>query len=234
MLGKLSRFASPEVERLLKDLQADEDNYNQELRTLQRDKIVFPVNLTSPEGDFESYAFARDVSSEGVGLITQFPVYQATQMYLKLNVPNHPTKYLAECRWNRKFGDTFWTSGWLLNEDRFDVELIRQSDATVEWDVRSTEREKFAVPVVIHQKGTQPKIQAFTRNLSGDGVNLVSQQEVQVSSFCKLQFVRIGGERFDVIGKCVWTHKYGEDYWLTGWQFPRLDRIAKFHAACFE
>ena len=219
---------------MLTEIQADEEGYNQELRALQREKIVFPVSLTSLEDDFESYAFARDVSSDGIGLITQFPVYQSTKMRLKLNVPNHPNKYLAECRWNGKFGESFWSSGWVLSEDKFDVELIREADATIEWDVRSLNRKKFAVPVVIHQKGKQPKIQAFTRNLSGDGVNLVARSEISVSSFCKLEFVRNSGQRFDIIAKCIWTHKYGEDYWLTGWQFPRLDRIAKFHATSFE
>jgi len=234
VLGKLSRFASPEIERMLKQLQADEEKYNMELRSRKREKLVFPVKLSSTEGEFESYAFARDMSSDGIGLITQLPVYQGTEMYLKLNVPDHPKNYLAECRWNSEFGEAFWTSGWVLREDSFDTEQVRQADARIEWDSRSTEREKYAIPVVIHQKGTQPKIQAFTRNMSGDGVNLVAQHQISVASFCKLEFIRNGGDRFELIAKCIWTHQYGDDYWLTGWQFPRLDRIAKLHAVSFE
>ena len=234
MLGKLSRFASPEIERLLKKIRADEEAHRSELRQREREKLVFPVMLKALEGEFESYGFSRDVSGDGIGLITQLPFYQDNEMYLKLNVPGHEKSHLARCRWSSKFGEAFWTSGWELTEESFDVEQVRQADAQIEWDVRSTEREKYAIPVVIHQKGQQPKVQAFTRNLSGDGANLVAMDEIQVSSFCKLEVVPDNGDRCDLIAKCIWTHQYGDQHWLTGWQFPRLDRIAKFHSESFE
>ena len=155
-------------------------------------------------------------------------------MNLELNLDNLLWKHAAECRWNKKFGSEYWISGWLLNDGQLDVDVIRDAEMMIECNTRSAKREKYAVPVIVHQKRDLPRVHAFTRNLSGDGVDLISNQDVPVNSFCKLDFVRSNGEECKMIAECVWSKKYGKEHWMTGWEFPRLSRISDFHAASFE
>lgn len=235
MLGKLSRFANPEIEHLLKKLQADEESYDAELRSLDREKIVFPVNLITLDHEIVIESFSRSVSLEGLGLITPQPFSEGTKMNIEVQLHSGKFCCQSECRWGSQFGETFWSSGWQFEPGfELDFRMITDSEARVGFDARCTEREKYAIPVVIHQKGKLPRLNGFTRNMSGDGVNLVANQQVQVNSFCMLEFVRNGGERCDIIAECVWVKKYGESHWMTGWRFPRLERVAKFHSACFD
>ncbi len=234
MLGKLSRFASPEIEHLLRKLEADENSYDAEMRSLDREKLVIPVELSTHDGEFKVLSFSRNISKRGVCLITPQPFTAGTVMNVELNLDSLLSRHTAECRWSQKFGDAYWTSGWKLTSKELDIAAIKGADSLIGWDKRSTERKPHAVPVIIHQKGEQQRIHAFSRNMSGGGVNLVASQEVPEKTFCKLQFVRNDGERCDFIAECIWSKKYGKNHWMMGWQFPELDEIAKFHAACFD
>ena len=234
MLGNLSRFAGPEIERLLNKLQADEKNYNAELRSLDREKMVLPIQLSASDVEFSVQAFSRNISPGGVNLITPRPFTAGSLATMDVSFRESSMKYVAECRWCGKFGGSYWTSGWQLKSGEFDVEAIRADEALMKWDVRSAKREKFAIPVVVHQKGKLPEFHAFTRNMSGEGVNLVATERVPENSFCMLEFSSNGGEQCDIVGECMWSKQYGSSHWLMGFQFPRLDRVAKFHAACFS
>jgi hypothetical protein len=155
-------------------------------------------------------------------------------MKVELTLHNGTVSHVADCKWCMPFGETFWSSGWEMKDAMLDFAMIKNLDVMVEWDNRTTEREKFAIPVVVHQKGKAPKVHAFTRNMSGDGVNLVGNHHVPESTFCMLEFMRNDGQRCEIIAQCVWTKRYGNSHWMSGWQFPRLERIAKFHEACFN
>ena len=232
MLGNLSGFASPAIERLLKKLIADENNFNSEMRSLDREKLVLPIQLSTDDGR-EVQAFSRDVSEGGFGLITPQPFEQGDVAKAKVCFSDSAMEYLAECRWCAGFSDRYWTSGWQLKSGELEVDSIKSNEALMKWDVRTAEREKFAIPVVVHQKGKLPQFHAFTRNMSGEGVNLVSNERVPENSFCLLEFGRNDAEQCEIIAQCVWSKQYGSSHWLMGFQFPRLDRVAKFHAACF-
>jgi hypothetical protein len=234
MLGKLSRFASPKIERLLKQLEVDETSYDIELRKSARWKLVMPVTVSSTESDCRVRAFSRDVSSGGFSLISHQPFSSGMEMNLELNLDKLLWQSTVECRWNQKFGVKYWVSGWKLTDVQLDVEVVREAELMIASDKRSNHRERYAVPVIVHQKRDLPRVHAFTRNLSGSGVNLVTNKEVPINSFCKLEFFRSNGEECKIISECMWSKKYGKDHWMTGWEFPRLSRIADFHAPSFE
>ena len=234
MLTKLTRFANTEIEQLLKNLHADEENYSADLRSLNREKLVFPVKLTTLDKEFSVHAFSRDVSQDGLGLITPQPFSAGEKMDVQLYLHSGLRTIRSECRWSKKFGDSFWACGWQLCSDvNLDVAAIKELGASVVYDARTLDRDKFAMPAVVHQKGKLPRVQGFTRNISDDGVNIVSSEQVRENSFCLLEFIRSGGERCEMVAECKWSKKYGDSHWMTGWQFPRLERVAKFHAASF-
>lgn len=235
MLGNLSCGANPEIGRLLKKLRADEDGYDTELRSLDREKLVFPVQMSSFNGETKVDAFSRDLSGSGLGLITPQPFDAGTEMQIQLQLPDTTHTCRARCCWNSRFGESYWSSGWEVETgDQLDLDSIRNSDTRIVYDARTTEREKFAVPVIVHQKGKQPQIHAFTTNLSGSGANLVVGQKIRENTWCMLGFVPTDGQNCSVIAECIWSREYGNSYWTVGWKFPRLDRIAKFHATCFD
>ena len=236
MIGNLSRsrFANLEVEHLLKKLEADEKKYDAELRNLDRKKLVFPVTISTDDEEIEIDAFSRNLSPEGVSLITPQPFSAGSELSLGLHVHGKQTDYIAECRWCETFGEVYWKSGWKIKSGVVDVDAIRDADANVAWDRRSTEREKFAIPVIVNQKGDQPRIQGFTRNVSGGGVNLVINKPIPENQFCLLEFVSTGDVRYEIVAESVWCRKFGKNYYLTGWQFPKLERIGKFHEAFFK
>jgi hypothetical protein len=117
-------------------------------------------------------------------------------------------------------------SGWELN-NHLDFSSIQEMDGRVDWESRAMPRKKVAVPVVVHQKKDKPKLNAFTRNMSGVGVCLVAAEAVEVGSFCLLEIVRCDGERIELVAKCIWGKPFGE-YYMCGWEFPRLDRVQSF------
>lgn len=234
MLNSLTRFASAEIEDLIRSLQDQEESYSAELRSRDREKVVFPVKLTTLDKEFAIHAFCRDASPSGLGLITPQPFSAGDAMDVHLYLRSANQTVRAQCCWSSKFGESFWASGWQLNADvTLDIQAIKETDATVVYDARSLDRKKFAMPVVIRQKGKHPRVHGFTRNISGEGVNIVSSQPIKKNSFCLLEFVRDSGQRCEAVAECVWTMRYGDSHWMSGWQFPRLERIAKFHAAGF-
>lgn len=235
MIAKLSRFASPEIERLLKKLQAEEENYDAELRALDREKCVLPVSVFDAEENVQAAGFSRDISSNGVGLITPEMFSRGDEMALRIKMPEGSSiSYRAVCRWSAKFGGSFYNSGWELSAAPLNMKLVVDASAKMEWDARPADRVKFAIPVTIQQKGKLPQAKAFTQDMSGDGASLIGDKEITVNSFCKLEVFGRDGESYQVIAKCVWSQQYSDQYWLTAWQFPRLDRVAKFHAASFK
>ncbi len=234
MLDQFTRFASPRIQRVLEKLRLDEECYNSELRTSEREKLVFPVRMSTPDGTTALDAFSRDASSNGLGLIAPQPFSPGARMNFELQLGDSKPRVQMECAWCGKFGDAFWSSGWKLTEGQIDVGSIAASEEVTGYDFRERERERFAIPVVVHQKGQRPRIFGFTRNLSGEGVNLIVDKPVAAASFCMLEFIRIDGERCDIVAECVWAKEYGDRHWTTGWKFPRLGRVEKFHASYFD
>lgn len=235
MLGKLSCGANSEIGRLLKKLQADEDNFDAELRSLDREKYVFPVQLNSLNGETKVDAFSRDLSSSGLGLITRQRFDAGTRMEIQLQLPDAAHTCRARCCWSSKFGESFWSSGWEVEAgDQLDMDSIKNADARFVYDARSTEREKFSVPVIVQQKGMQPQVHGFTMNMSGGGASLIVGQKIREKTWCMLGFIRGDSPSCSVVAECIWSREYGNSNWMVGWKFPRLDRIAKFHTACFD
>lgn len=235
MQVKMSRFASPEIERLLKKLEAAEENYNTNLRSVEREKRVLPIHILDSDGVARSIGYTRDISANGVGMVTPKRLENGAEMTVELKLPEEKSAgYLATCRWTEALGDSFFASGWELAAKQIDMEMIEDALAKMEWTGSPENRIKFSIPATIQQKGQLPTVEAFTGSLAGDGASLIANQEVPLNSFCKLKIVGQDGEVYEMIAKCVWSKQYSQDHWLTAWEFPRLDRVAKFHSVSFR
>lgn len=229
----LTRYASPEVERILKEIRNGESQYDNDLRRSNREDLVLPIRIHT-EDAVDCCAFSKDVSQGGVCLITP----QAFQQKDRKNLQFHGLRYEcdmmpATCSWARQFSNSHWISGWQLDTD-IDVAKILQEDLWLDVEQRSVERERLAIPVVVHQKNGQPKIHCFSRNICLSGVCLIGSEEPKTSDFSLLELFRSNGETSRVTAECRWARRIGQSCWISGWQFPRLARIQKFQMRYFQ
>ena len=107
-----------------------------------------------------------------------------------------------------------------------DVEkLIKEvilEDTRYERELRSVHREKIVLPANIKFMNGIPSVAAFTRNLSVAGTCLISRAEVEVGAMALVQIYRLTSKFSQVVAECKWTRQFGEEYWMSGWQFLRL------------
>jgi hypothetical protein len=114
MINQRMMSSNPEVERLIRELLTEDARYDRELRSAHRENLVFPVSICLEENDQNISGFSRNVSVTGICVLceTQIPSGErATLEIYRLHRPE-PSRVLAECRWCKPFGDTFYASGW--------------------------------------------------------------------------------------------------------------------------
>ena len=231
MLETLSRFATPELERLLRKLQAAEESHNSELRSLEREKLVFPVQVFDQDGEIQAKGYTRDVSKLGLGLVTKETLAIGSEVTIVLTLPEgRSTGFQAKCCWVKDIENSLKATGWELTAGSIEVPMLQEAQTRMKWKASLKGSLKFFIPLIIQQKGKLPLVQGFTCDLAGNGANLIASEEIAVNSFCKLKIFGSDGELYEIIAKCVSCQCYAGEHWLVSFEFPRLDRVAKFHA----
>ena len=106
------------VECLLKENQTE---LLSERRSVERKPFVRPVTIRAGrEQDIVAFAFSRDISPVGIGLISQISWKERTRGSIEvLSTKRHECYVIyAEVRWTRVFGDNWYYTGWrFLEED---------------------------------------------------------------------------------------------------------------------
>lgn len=105
------------VDSLLKENQAE---LLQERRCVDRRPFVRPVTIRAGrDHDLVAFAFSRDVSPIGIGLISQVAWKEGTRATIEV----HSTKQhqglsvTAEVRWTRTYGERWYYTGWCFVEE---------------------------------------------------------------------------------------------------------------------
>ncbi len=107
-------------------------------------------------------------------------------------------------------------------------ELLRES-ARYERELRSFHRDVLVCPVDVQLPNELLDIQqCFSRNISPMGISLVSQVEFPDRVIASLKVHRpcSRGKRQDVqrvAAECRWCKPFSDIYWVSGWQFIRLE-----------
>ena len=229
----LLRFASPEIERLLRKLQAAEEKHNSELRSREREKLVFPAQVYDQDGVIQAKGYTRDVSQLGLGLVTKEAISIGSEAIIVLTLPEgRSTGFQVKCCWAKDIENSLKATGWELKAESIDVPMLQNAQTRMKWKTGFQGSLKFSIPLMIRQKGKFHLVQGFACDLAGDGANLIASEKIAVNSFCKLKVFGSDGELYEIIAKCVSCECYAGEHWLVSFEFPRLDRVAKFHAAC--
>ncbi len=220
---KLATYATPDVRRLLDQIKADETAYDSESRANQRIKLIRPVTVSS--GDKTYQAFSRDISTGGICLISSVDNDLGKECTIQIQNTDHELHVAGTCRWKSTFGASHWISGWQL-DGSLDVSQL-EFESSVALDNRHEERIKAAVPVEI--RGGGPAAHAFSLNLSGTGICLVTENATPPETLRLLRLSRRNSESCEVVAKCRWSRAFGDSHWLSGWDYPKLDRTQRFY-----
>ena len=220
---KLATYATPDVRRLMDHIKADESAYDSESRASQRIKLIRPVTVSSGGNTYQ--AFSRDISTRGICLISSFDNELGKECSIQIQNTDHEFNFTGTCRWKSTFGASHWISGWQL-DDHLDVSQL-ESENSVALDNRQEERIKAAVPVEI--RGGGPATHAFSLNLSGTGICLVTEDDTPSETLRLLRLTRRNSESCEVVAKCRWSRAFGDSHWLSGWDYPKLDRTQRFY-----
>jgi hypothetical protein len=117
-MARLSlQVPSPCVRSLVHELLREDDHYQfAERRGATRTPLVRPALIRlhdDPGGEID--AFTKDVSDTGLCLVCQFEMPNSAMADLTVHhLQQAESIVLAECRWNRTYGDFWYLSGWRL------------------------------------------------------------------------------------------------------------------------
>ena len=102
------------VEQLLKER---DSCLLRERRAVDRHPFARPVKIATGRQDEAMLGFARDISTQGIGIIEQIERAAGTIAELDIHSvlgPNITVR--AEVRWSEAFGDGWFVNGWAFIE----------------------------------------------------------------------------------------------------------------------
>ena len=108
------------------------------------------------------------------------------------------------------------------------VDEIVLENARYKRELRSFHREPLVCPVIISLKDEETEDQhCVSRNISPAGISLISSFEFEQGIVTSLEIYRLAKASATpkIVAECRWTKPFGEEYWMSGWQFLRLQPL---------
>ena len=197
---------------------AEEQKLVNENRRQNREPLVVPVEIYQDDFDLTVSGFARNISTSGICLIAPQPFREGTEVTMRLLGEPTRVESTGTCCWGTKFGSTYWLSGWRIDQ-QLPVAQILKEDLLVEPEHRTGNRVTTAIPVYVTLSDSSTRVPGFTRNLSRDGICLVSKIGTTSGQHASLEVMRPDGGSSVVESRCLWSKQYGEAHWVSGWDF---------------
>lgn len=89
---------------------------------------------------------------------------------------------------------------------------------------RTVHREHLVRHLRLELRETKQSIDAFSRNISAVGIGIITDRETDVGAIAEMEIERLKGPAVKIIAKCRWCRSYGENWFISGWQFQSLKR----------
>lgn len=89
---------------------------------------------------------------------------------------------------------------------------------------RSWCRENLVRSVSITIRGEEETISAFSRNISAAGIGVISNEPIAEKSTAAMTIAGLSDNDMTILAECRWCKQYGENWFLSGWQFVNLIR----------
>lgn len=108
-------------------------------------------------------------------------------------------------------------------------DLIRDYHAFDGMDRRGVDRTPLICAVSIQHTFGEDSYQAFSRDISADGIGLITSSKVAIDQSANLSISRFDGACLKVSAVCRWCTKYGAGWYLSGWEYRRLIGVRRFN-----
>ena len=217
-MNATTQTKQPEVAKVVSRVIADEKKLTPENRSDHREPLVIPAQIHQEKFELTLNGFVRNISTGGVCLIVPQPFRQGDQATVSLLGQTTKVESAATCCWGTKFGTSYWISGWKLDK-QLPVARMLKEDGKVEPEQRTGKRLTTAIPVYVKLPNSSARASCFTRNLSRDGISLVGKLETAPGQLATLEITHVDGKSDEVASRCLWAKRYGEDHWVSGWDF---------------
>ena len=102
--------------------------------------------------------------------------------------------------------------------------LIAEDTQYDQRENRSSLRHKFIRAVDLQLRESGRDLTAFSRNLSADGIGVITNEFVPEGEMAVISIAQLGPGKVLLLGKCKWCKSYGDNWFLSGWQFINLKR----------
>jgi len=112
----LAEIYTNEIADLIEQVKAEDARYTSEMRAIEREKIMIPVVL-SGDNDEVIHGFSRNISTDGICLVTTEPILEGTTSPMLLSRSDgHINEVSATCKWSKAFGAAHCISGWQFDD----------------------------------------------------------------------------------------------------------------------
>jgi hypothetical protein len=104
------------------------------------------------------------------------------------------------------------------------IEDVIVENARYQRELRSYHREELVCPVLLTFADESLEDQhCVSRNISPAGISLFSSIEFATDLTATMAIYRLKqASKKQLIAVCRWCRPFGEQYWMSGWQFQRL------------
>ena len=89
---------------------------------------------------------------------------------------------------------------------------------------RSAHREHLVRPIKVEIREPEQIINAFSRNISTSGIGIISDTDVAIGTVAVLEIGRLKCPSQKILAECRWSRSYGDNWFISGWQFISLRR----------
>jgi len=91
-------------------------------------------------------------------------------------------------------------------------------------EARSVHRDQLVRHLRLEFSETGQRLEAFSRNISTAGIGVITSQAIPSGVIAVMEIVRLKGASAKIIAECRWCKSYGENWFISGWQFRSIKR----------
>ena len=89
---------------------------------------------------------------------------------------------------------------------------------------RSQHREHLVRPLMVQLREPEQSVAGFSRNISAAGIGIISDQQIADGSTAVIEVTCQKGPDQKFLAECRWSKSYGDDWFISGWQFVSMKR----------
>ncbi len=90
---------------------------------------------------------------------------------------------------------------------------------------RDASRQSITRPIIIEPRDIPGRtVNALTRDISGQGIGVISAERFQPRVMARVFISRIGAPPSIVLAECRWCDDYQHGWYLSGWNFVAVQR----------